>query len=285
MAADFDFQNNAIHAVYYFDKDEQEKIDAFKVLYRKWEDEGETGKAPRLKAYSDMAEKEQRFASDIEKIVELRDIPLTVVPGIRAVDRKSKHTYLSSSSFLHLYDFAVALNARYSHQDGEKDVESEVLEKEFEELSLEYQLSNINQAKSFARYLDALGCFYTDRPVDYEMITAFTEKQLEVFAPLEHERWIREHISMGWISGDLYETAPIPDEMLRRYGDEKAARKALREQLRMHKLAMDGNPKAEEIFANYASLPPEEREKDYKPFNSMLKLIKRFDGLRIYALG
>ena len=285
MAADFDFQNNAIHAVYYFDKDEQEKIDAFKVLYRKWEDEGETGKAPRLKAYSDMAEKEQRFASDIEKIVELRDIPLTVVPGIRAVDRKSKHTYLSSSSFLHLYDFAVALNARYSHQDGEKDVESEVLEKEFEELSLEYQLSNINQAKSFARYLDALGCFYTDRPVDYEMITAFTEKQLEVFAPLEHERWIREHISMGWISGDLYETAPIPDEMLRRYGDEKAARKALREQLRMHKLAMDGNPKAEEIFAHYASLPPEEREKDYKPFNSMLKLIKRFDGLRIYALG
>ena len=69
-----------------------------------------------------------------------------------------------------------------------------------------------------------------------------------------------------------------------RYGNEKTARKALREQFRMHKLAMDGVPKQAEIFAHYAALPLEEREKDYEPFNSMLKLIKKFDGLRIYKL-
>ena len=101
---------------------------------------------------------------------------------------------------------------------------------------------------------------------------------------MAYERWIREHIAMGWISCDLYETAPIPDEMLRRYGDEKTARNALREQFRMHKLAMDGATKQAEIFAHYAALPLEEREKDYEPFNSMLKLIKKFDGLRIYKL-
>ena len=284
MAADFDFNNNAIHAIYYYDKDEQEKIDAFKARYRKWEDSGETGEPPRLKAYSDMAEKEQRFATDIRKIVDLTDIPLTVVPSTREVDRKSKHTYLSASNFLHLYDFAVALNARYSYHGEERNVETEVLEQEFEELSLEYQISNINQAKNFALYLDALGCFYTDRPVDYEMVTSFSREQMEVIAPMEHERWIREQISMGWIKGDLYETVPISDELLHRYGDETSARKALREQLRMHKLAMDGNPEEEEIFADYAALPLEEREKDYEPFNSMLKLVKRFDGLRIYKL-
>ncbi|MBQ9545560.1 MAG: hypothetical protein IJV00_10590 [Clostridia bacterium] len=284
MAADFDFRNDAIHAIYYFDKEEQEKIDAFKVLYKKWEDGGEAGEAPRLKAYSDMAEKEQRFASDIKKTVELAQIPLTVVPDTRKVDRKSKHTYLSASNFLHLYDFAVALNARYSYQGAEKEVENEVLEKEFETLSLEYQLSNINQAKSFAKYLDALRCFYTDRPVDYEMICAFTDEQIGVFAPMEHERWILEHISMGWKSGDIYETAPLPDELLKRYGDEKSARKALREQLRTHKLALDGAPGRDEIFKHYAALPVKEREKDYAPFNSMLKLIKKFDGLRIYRL-
>ncbi|MBR5754314.1 MAG: hypothetical protein IKX97_00610, partial [Erysipelotrichaceae bacterium] len=178
MAADFDFKNGSIHAIYYFDKDEQNKIDSFKRRYRAWEDEGEHGDPPRLKAYSDMAEKEQRFAADIEKIVDTTDIPLTVVPDTREVDRKSKHTYLSDSNFLHLYDFAVALNARYSYKGMEEDVETEQLEKEFEELSLEYQLSNINQAKSFAKYLDALLCFYTDRPVDYEMITRFTKKQI-----------------------------------------------------------------------------------------------------------
>ena len=72
--------------------------------------------------------------------------------------------------------------------------------------------------------------------------------------------------------------------MIRQYGDETTARKALREQLRMHKLTMDGEPKREEIIAHYEALPLEEREKDYKPFNSMLKLIKKFDGLRIYKL-
>ena len=159
MEAAFDFSENSIRAIYYYDREEQDKIDKFKLSYRAWEKSGEQGKAPRLKAYSDMAEKEQRFTGDIERIVDTTDIPLTIVPSTKDVDRKSKHTYLSSSNFLHLYDFAVALNARYSYQGKEADVEAEALEKEFEELSLEYQLSNINQAKNFAKYLDALGCF------------------------------------------------------------------------------------------------------------------------------
>ena len=95
----------------------------------------------------------------------------------------------------------MALNARYSYQGKEKDIEEEILEKQFEQLSLEYQLSNINQAKNFSKYLDAIDCFYTDRPVDYEMILAFTDEQMAVFAPMEHERWMNEHISMGWTNG------------------------------------------------------------------------------------
>lgn len=284
MAASFDFSGNAIRAIYYYDQEEQEKIDGFKLEYRAWEKSGEPGKAPRLKAYSDMAGKEERFSQDIEKIVDTTNIPLTVVPSSAQVDRKNKHTYLSSSNFLHLYDFAVALNARYEHQGNEQEIDTEAIEKAFEELSLEYQLSNINQAKSFAKYLDALGCFYTDRPVDYGMITRFTADQTAVFAPMEHERWVREHIAMGWKRGNLYQTIEIPKEILSQYGDEKTARKALREQFRMHELAMDGNPKEAEIFAHYDALPLEEREKDYEPFNSMLKLIKKFDGLRIYKL-
>ncbi|MBQ6260704.1 MAG: hypothetical protein IJK59_05590 [Firmicutes bacterium] len=285
MAAEFDLSEGRISAVYYFDEEEQEKIDAFNSQYRQWEEGGEAGGAPRLKAYSDMAGKEQKFAADIKKIVDLSDMPLAVSPKIRRADRKSKHTYLSASNFLHLYDFAVALNGRYSYMGNEKNVDTGVLEREFEELSLEYQLSNINQAKSFSRYLDALRCFYTDRPVDYDMITSFTPEQIGVFAPMEHERWVREHISMGWLKGDIYETAAVPEEMIERYGSEKDARRAFREQLRMHKLAMDGDPSEEEIFAHYEALPLAEREKDYEPFNSMLRLIKKFDGLRIYSLN
>ena len=278
MAAEFDFSDNAISAVYYYDREEQEKIDLFKAKYRRWEEEGEQGKPPRLKAYSDMAEKEQRFTTDIEKIVDTSIMPLHIVPDTCATDRSRKHTYLSSSNFLHLYDFAVAIHGR----NEPPETTPEELERKFQSLSLEYQLSVINRAKSFSRDLDAIGCFYTDRPVDYEMVTAFNAAQVAVFAPLEHERWIREHAAMGWQYGDMYESIPLDASASE--GKEREERRALREQMRRHKLMLSGELTSERIRTHYFSLQNEDREKDWKPFNSMLYLLKKYDGLRIYKL-
>ena len=273
MAADFDFSDNKIKATYYYDEEETEKINTFKENYKKWEEEGRQGKAPRLKAYSDMAEKEQRFKTDIEKIVNTKNITLSIIPDLTKVDYRHKHTYLSNSNFLHLYDFAVALNARYNYHGREKEVSTTELENEFEQLSLEYQISNINQAKSFSKYLNALACFYSDKPVEYEMINAFTREQIETIAPLEHERWVKEHQRMGWTYGDDYETLESNDS------------KTLREQFRQHKLAMPNHPSSKEIYEHYNKLPYDEKQKDFEPFNSMLKLVKKFDGLRIYKLN
>ncbi len=273
MAVRFDFSGGAVRAVYYYDQEEQEKIDAFREKYAAWEAGGENGKPPRLKAYSDMAEKEQRFTADIEKIVDTASCPLQIRPDVCRADRRSKHTYLSSSSFLHLYDFAVALHGR----NMPPDTAAEQLEARFVSQSLEYQLSGINRAKYFSRYFNTLGCFYTDRPVDYEMVTSFTPEQALQIAPLEHERWVREHRAMGWRCGTAYQTLPLVP-------DDRPARRALREQLRCHKLAMDGDPTDEQIREHFFSLPDEDQDKDWKPFNSMLKLLKKFDGLRIYKL-
>ena len=277
MAADFDFSDGNIRAVYYYDQEEHSKIEAFQEAYAAWEQGGRADEPPRLKAYSDMAGKEQRFKTDIEKIVDLRGILFTVDSALKKADRASKHTYLSDSNFLHMYDFAVAINGRYRYQGKEALVSSDELVDDFDSLSLEYKLSNINQVKSFARYLDTLGCFYTDRPVDYEMLERFTALQIDIFAPLEHERWIREHKSMGWSYGDLYLTVPLENE---KPGD----RKALREQMRQHNLCMDKWEDEEEIYRHYETLPLEEQGKDWKPFYTMLKLLKKFDGLRIYKL-
>ena len=98
LAADFDFSGSTLSAVYYYDQAEQKKVDDFKRRYRAWEEGGEVGKPPRLKAYSDMAEKEQRFTADIEKIVDTSFLPLTIRPSLRKVDRRSKRTYLSGST-------------------------------------------------------------------------------------------------------------------------------------------------------------------------------------------
>jgi hypothetical protein len=280
MAADFDFSRNALRATYYYDAEEQEKIDDFRAAYRRWEAEGERGKPPRLKAYSDMAEKEQRFTRDIRQIVDLEHCPLTVLCTTRRADHVVKHTYLSISSFLHIYNFAVALHARYAYQGDEENAKQEDMEKAFNSLSLEYKISNINQVRSFGQYLNEIGCFYTDRPVDFDMLTEFTKGMINRIAPLEHERWVRDHQMMGWRPGDDYETVPL-DIPKRR---EAKARKALREQMRMHKLTLAADADEETILKHYESLPPIEQEKDFLPFNSLLKLLKIFDGVRIYKL-
>ena len=280
MAVDFDFGGNAIHACYYYDNAEEEKINEFEQAYQEWEKGGEKGDAPRLKAYSDMAEKEQRFTSDIEKIVDTTDIPLHIVPDTKRNDHSNKHIFLSNSNFLHLYDFAVALHGR----NKSEDTPMKELEKQFDALSLEYQLSTLNRAKNFSRYLDAIDCFYTDKPVDYEMVTEFTPEQAATFAPMEHERWIRDHQMMGWVYGKDYEQVSLPDKTDPRTPEGAAMQKTLREQMRCHKLMMDGTPTTEDIREHYEALPEEEQGKDWKPFNSMLKLLKKFDGLRIYKL-
>ena len=283
-SVEMDFSGNAIHATYYYDTEEQDKIDLYESQYQKWEQSGEEGKPPRLKEYSDMSAKEARFRKNVEAVVDTSNIPLTIDAGIRPADRKNKRVYLSSSSFLHLYDFAVALNGRYANNNMEPEIPGEQLEEEFETLSLEYQISNINQAKNFAKYLNELNCFFTDKPVKYDMLTSFTPDQIEIIAPMEHERWIREKIAMGWRYGNDYQQIPLEKIPFSAGKDEQTVRKMLREQLRMHHLTLDGEPTEKEIFEHYCSLEESEKEKDYQPFNSMLKLIRKFDGLRIYRL-
>ena len=205
MAADFHFSGQAVHAVYHYDIDEQDKIHKYWEKYFAWEKTGGT-KPPRLKAYSDTAAKEQHFRTDIESIVDMTGFPLYVDSDLRPVDRKVKHTYLSTSNFLHIYDFAVALNARYNYLGREDEVEVAQLEREFNDLSLEYKLLNINQVRSFARYLNVIDCFYTDKPVDFDMLKAFTPDMIDIFAPMEHVRWVRDHQLSGWHAGEEYET-------------------------------------------------------------------------------
>lgn len=211
-------------------------------------------------------------------LMHCNDMGSDKIRASEADNRKNKHIFLSSSNFLHLFDFAVALHGR---RKGE-GTPVEELEKNFESISLEYQLSTLNRAKNFSRYLDAINCFYTDKPVDYEMVTEFTPEHAAVFAPMEHERWVRDHISMGWVEGNDYEEVLKAREDLTEK-EKKDLAGTLREQMRCHKLTMNGNPTTEEIKVHYDALPEEEKDKDWRPFNSLLKILKKFDGVRIYS--
>ncbi len=275
ISASFDFSGQAISAVYRYDAAEHEKIEEFERQRAAYEADP-TGKKPRLKAYSDMAGEKPDFTADIERIVDTSAIPLTVRAELRRVDREKKRTYLSGSNFLHFFDFAVALHAR--SMPG-KPTREEMLEK-FNACSLEYRLSTMGRTRHFAAYLNAIGCFYTDKPVDFDLVTRFSAGDAAIFAPMEHERWVREHQAMGWRYGKDYETLPldVPEK------EEKAARAALREQLRCHKLCMDGRPTHDEIRAHYQRLPRAYQDLDWKPFNKLLELLKSMEGSHIYRL-
>lgn len=274
MDCELTFSDSGIKANYIYDKGEENKFEEF-IEARK------SNSKAVMKAISEMyipegagAGEKSNFLQDIERIVDTKTVPLSVSYSLKKPDRKYKNEYLSNCNFIHLYNFAAALNARYncySTGKGEPVPNKEEQERQFDLLSLEYKLSNIGQAKAFDRYLNEIGCFYTDKDVDYDMVTEFTPDNMDMFGPMEHSRWIREHMAMGWGCGS--------------YED-----KAEREQLRLHPMMMEFNGETDEqvieemIRKHYLELPKDEQDKDTEPMNYMLKLIKEFEGLRIYRL-
>ena len=281
MGAGFNFRNDRLVVRYLFDEDEQDKIDTYLEQYVAWKSSGRKGQEPKLKAYSDIANEKKTFTNEIKKIVDTSGMPLIVVCDIAPVNRGSKQLYLSNSNFLHLHDFAVALNARYAHAGEEKNVDQKTLEEEFAGLSLEYKITSIDQAKNFGRYLNAIHCFYSDRSVDYDVLKEFTPEQINCLGPMEYERWVRYLNSMGWSCGDLYEKIPVPDGV-----DEESFRETLCVQMRCNKYAMSGDElTGAKIYERYCELPADYKDKDSLPFNSMLQLVRKFDGLRIYQFS
>lgn len=292
MGCQFDFRGGKIQAVYLYDEQEKGKIQVYEEDYKAWKDrkpeEKNSGK-PKLKAYADMYETNEagvsKFQADIERIVDLSAIPLEV--RTKLDQNEKQRGYLSNSSFLGLYNFAIVLHNYWSWSDEEewkqareKGRAAEVqylldeknLEKattSFEGLSLEYQLSNINQAKAFARYMQEINCFYTDQQVDFDEVKQFTGKELEKIGSLEHQRWLQEHYDMGWTYG-------TPE-------------RAQRDQVRQHCdmiLGWTGDTVTMEAAKeNYRRLNPEEQAKDTEPMKCMLAMLRMFDGLRIYRLN
>ncbi len=285
MGCTFDLSDNHIKATYLFDDKEMAKVNCFKDEYIKWLQNPEGKEEPKLKAYSGMYIKKNGmsgFQEDIERIVDLSDIGLTVELGLAEHIHAQNRSYLSDSNFINLYNFAIILNGRWENSDWRKaktaGQEEQFLNDEsvmtkfvegFRSLSLEYKLSNINQAKAFARYMNQIGCFYIDKAVDFEQVEKFSDDELIKIGILEHQRWLQEHYDMGWTYG-------TPD-------------KDKRELERKHKDMIpnfEGFDVSDELSKmNYERLDKATQDKDTEPMECMLAMLRLFDGLRIYRLN
>ncbi|MDE6520096.1 MAG: hypothetical protein K2K91_06525 [Ruminococcus sp.] len=281
MDCRFELHDNSIEADYIYDEKEYAKIKRFEDEYeeylkRKFKEENKE-KAPELKAYSKMYIKDSDgiscFLSDIRKIVNLNDINLEVKFSESKKVHEGTKNYLSNSNFLSLYNFAVVLNGRWNGKEWKNFSDKDTIEKlteSFNKLSLEYKLSNINQAKAFAGYMNMIDCFYTDRQVDFEMVEDFSGDELKKIGIAEHKRWLTEHYNMGWEYG-------LP---------ENAEREIKRQHMDLIPgfSAEQGTVTDEMAEKNYKRLNKEEQDKDTEPMKCMLAMLRMFDGLRIYRL-
>lgn len=294
MDCRFTFQGDVIEAVYLYDEREKGKIAAFEKKYSDWKSQKPADekteeynlwkkRKPGLKAYAGMYTDREgdvcEFQQDIARIANLSAIRLRV--RAEPAENRRRRGYLSDSSFLGLYHFAVVLNGRWNSGEWKQacaegreeeylmdEGNTERFSRNFQMLSLEYQLSNINQAKAFARYMQELDCFYTDRPVDFDLVEKFSEDDLKKIGPLEHRRWLQEHYEMGWT-----------------YGEPEREQ---RERVRQHKDMIPGwtdeAVPEEQAGQNYSRLDKAEQDKDTEPMECMLAMLRMFDGLRIYRL-
>jgi hypothetical protein len=293
MGCDLEFDGDKITAVYKFDEAMKEKSKRKDVggTYKKMHNKKSVGERGEI----------TKFQYDIEEIVALNrdgELALYVKPVFTA-DIKYRKTYLSQSNFMHLYDFAVILSGRkkFEIKDADNDtVMREKLEKNFEERSLEYKLVDIERVKKFAKYLDAIDCFYTDKPVAYPPLTEFTDKDMDKIGPLEHERWLWGHHVMGWEYGEEYEN----------FSDDKEYN--VRELTRTHKLMLSpdrykedkneedkneedknglkdryNHENAKDHYDNV--LDDGDRKKDTEPMNKLLKILSMLDGVKFYRLA
>ena len=262
MSCDLEFDDKGIYAEFIYDMAESKKIIDYWTKYEEYKDSVMSSKKPKLNKYSDMTH-EKVFAKELGLIVGLSNygscqgsIRLEISQRVEKANWQNKNVYLSTSNFIHIYEFAAALNAQFNKKYAP---DKEILD-DFDALSLEYKLSNIGQAKFFATALDKIGCFYTDRPVAYEMVTSFTDEELLRLGEYEHKRWEKEKQEMCWLPGGNM-TAQL-----------KENKNELRELARMHY----------DLSVNFADLSDEEKTKDTTPLNVMMNKLMEFDGIRVY---
>lgn len=199
-----------------------------------------------------------KFVGDIHKFIN-SDLSLNIFADKKVKDKKI-HMYASDDNFINLCDFAKAIHASYDEHCDKNNIEH--INTDFGSLPLEFKVSNIEQAKSYAYKLELINCFYSGKDLDYPVIEDFNENtigemdcdNIGFLCREEHVRWVKEKLSLGWKYGVEYADT-----------EERNAKK-------IHK-----------DIVPYELLSPVERSKDRLMINNIIPLLKRFgNGIKIY---
>ena len=191
-------------------------------------------------------------------------IPHVKIEAVLKIEHKHKEIkmFASSDKLINLADFALAVHKSYIKL-CEDNGEQPNVPNDFNDLSLEYKLSNIEQAKSYSWKLELINCFYSDKELDYPILDKFSDEDdgngnkndLSFLAREEHLRWVREKLAAGWKYGTDYK-------------DSKE-----RNQKKIHK-----------DIVPFDVLGEFDQKKDYQMIANMVPLLYQYGhGVRIYS--
>jgi len=159
--------------------------------------------------------------------------------------------HLSASFFQNILCIAMQIHDNYLNSPT-----FNILEDDWNRLSLELKMSNILQAKSYAEQLYRLGYFYNDRDLMLERVFSLTEEQVDELAEFEHIRWCDEKQQMAWEFAEYDEN----DEELRKEMRKK----------RKHNCLVE-----------YETLSLNDKEKDKQPVRNMIPILE-MSGFKVY---
>ncbi len=198
----------------------------------------------------------------VNKIFNYIESPLKLdVETIEKSKLKKSKLYISDDSFINLCDLAKAIHISYDKHC--KEYSKNHIETNFDNLSLEFKVSNIEQAKSYGEKLELINCFYSSKDLDYPVVNDFSRTEYSAFknnlgflSREEHVRWVKEKLAMGWKYGTDYD----PNDRLER------------ERKKIHR-----------CLVPYEELSEEDRSKDELMIANIIPLLRKFDSnIRIY---
>lgn len=302
-----EFEGDRITATYLFDRDRY--YDSTK---QDLKDEYAGLKGTYKKLCVKEKEDKSEFLTDIENIISINgDTSFGEDNGIELVvgkdwepNRRYRKSYLSTSNFIHMYKFAVLVHKMNNLDKGSRldKARMDQMENDFEEMSLEYKINHISRAKKFSKILGKVDCFYSDQPMDCEVVTEFGTELEDTMGPAEHERWCWEHYVMGWRFIPRNELEKLQDvssgNCTRKIPDMKMDPKQIRECIKLHPDLFE-IPKDKDNHEHYEKqagldhyreLADESkhgkgsREKDTRSINNLLTLLSKEDGVKVYRL-
>lgn len=196
----------------------------------------------------------------LEKIYSYIVTPLKIIVKT-GEKKKQKRTqlYASDDNFINICDLAKAIHMSYNEHC--RSYSGSRIDEDFGKLPLQFKVSNIEQAKSYAEKLELINCFYSGKDLDYPVVESFERKidsdfvdNIGFLCREEHVRWVKEKLAMGWKYGTDYKDV-----------NERNAKK-------IHK-----------SIVPYELLPEEEKSKDRLMITNIIDLLNKFhSNIKIY---